>query len=84
VSLETNNKDSKNGKSSLKPFMPQTEDQLLERIDRSLAQTDAGMYIDTDEVSDEMLGELLSDSLIGVLKNDYDDRVIRDERIERI
>jgi hypothetical protein len=48
-----------------------------------LAQADAGMCID-EEASDEMLDEFVSDSLIGVLKNDYNDRVIRDERIERI
>ena len=82
--LETNNKDIENAKSSLKPFTPQTEKQLPESIDRSLAQTDAGMCIDADEATDEMLEELSSDSLTGVLKNDYDDRAIRDEMIERI
>ena len=82
--IETKNIDSKNVKSSLKPFMPQTGDQLLERIDKSLSQADAGMCIDANAVSDEMMEELLSDSLIGVLKHDYDDRAIRDERIERI
>ena len=30
-------------------FMPQTEEQLLERIERSLAQADAGMCIDADD-----------------------------------
>ena len=38
-------------------FMPQTEEQLLERIERSLAQADAGMCIDADEVIDELLAE---------------------------
>ena len=65
-------------KSSLKLFTSQTEKQLLERIDLSLVQTDAGKCIDVDEVTDDMQEELLSDSLTGVLKNDYDDRVIRD------
>ena len=82
--IETKNIDSENVKSSLKPFTSQTEKQLLERIDLSLVQTDAGKCIDVDEVTDDMQEELLSDSLTGVLKNDYDDRVIRDERIERI
>ena len=82
--IETKNIDSENVKSSLKPFTSQTEKQLLERIDLSLVQTDAGKCIDVDEVTDDMQEELLCDSLTGVLKNDYDDRVIRDERIERI
>ncbi|MBP0961837.1 MAG: hypothetical protein J5864_06800 [Oscillospiraceae bacterium] len=43
---------------NLKPFMPQTEEQLLERIDRSLAQADAGMCIDADEVIDEFENKL--------------------------
>ena len=42
---------------NLKPFMPQTEEQLLERIDRSLAQADAGMCINADEVIVELLAE---------------------------
>ncbi len=37
-----------NKNQSLKPFMSQPEEQLLERIDRSLAQADAGMCIDAD------------------------------------
>ena len=82
--IETKNIDSENVKSSLKPFTSQTEKQLLERIDLSLVQTDAEKCIDVDEVTDDMQEELLSDSLTGVLKNDYDDRVIRDERIARI
>ena len=82
--IETKNIDSENVKSSLKPFTSQTEKQLLERIDLSLVQTDAEKCIDVDEVTDDMQEELLSDSLTGVLKNDYDDRVIRDERIKRI
>lgn len=76
--IETKNIDSENVKSSLKLFTSQTEKQLLERIDLSLVQTDAGKCIDVDEVTDDMQEELLSDSLTGVLKNDYDDRVIRD------
>ncbi len=82
--IETKNIDSENVKSSLKPFTSQTEKQLLERIDLSLVQADAGKCIDVDEVTDDMQEELLSDSLTGVLKNDYDDRAIRDEMIERI
>ena len=84
VILEMKNIDSENENILLKPFTPQTKDQLLERIDLSLVQTDAGKCIDVDEVTDDMQEELLSDALTGVLKNDYDDRVIRDERIERI
>ena len=42
---------------SRKSKAPQTEDQLLKRIDRSLAQADAGMCIDADEVINEMLAE---------------------------
>ena len=49
--------DINNNIQSLKPFLPQTEDQLLKRIDRSVAQADAGMCIDADEVIDEMLAE---------------------------
>ena len=49
--------DINNNIQSLKPFLPQTEDQLLKRIDRSLAQADVGMCIDADEVIDEMLAE---------------------------
>ncbi|MBQ4514190.1 MAG: hypothetical protein II969_14440 [Anaerolineaceae bacterium] len=36
------------------PFQPQTESQLLERIDRSLKQVDAGLCEDLDDVIAEM------------------------------
>ena len=39
------------------PFQPQTEEQLFERIDRSLAQVDAGLCEDLDDVVNEMLAE---------------------------
>lgn len=41
----------------LVPFQPQTEEQLFERIDRSLAQVDAGLCEDLDDVVNEMLAE---------------------------
>ena len=42
---------------SRKSTVPQIDEQLLERIDRSLAQADAGMCIDADEVINEVLAE---------------------------
>ena len=38
-------------------FKPQTEAQLFERIDRSLAQTEAGNYQDTEEVEAELMAK---------------------------
>ena len=40
------------------PFQPQTEEQLLARIDRSIAQIDAGLCEDLDSVVNEMLAEI--------------------------
>ena len=40
------------------PFQPQTEAQLFARIDHSLAQIDAGLYEDADDVVDELLAEI--------------------------
>lgn len=38
-------------------FKPQTEAQLFERIDRSLAQVEAGDYQDTEEVEAELMAK---------------------------
>ena len=40
------------------PFQPQTETQLFARIDHSLAQIEAGLYEDADDVVDELLAEI--------------------------
>lgn len=40
------------------PFQPQSEDQLLARIDRSIAQINEGMCEDLDKVVDEILLEI--------------------------
>ncbi len=40
------------------PFRPKTEDELFERIDRSLAQADAGELQDADEAIDEVVADL--------------------------
>ena len=40
------------------PFRPKTEHELLERVDRSLAQADAGELQDADEAIDEVVAEL--------------------------
>ena len=40
------------------PFQPQTEKQLLERIDHSLAQIDAGKYSDAEDFENELLTEI--------------------------
>ena len=40
--------------------MKQTETQLLERIDHSLAQIDTGEYSDAETVENELLAELES------------------------
>ena len=52
--------DGKNGNDSISestfaPFQPQTEEQLLKRIDHSLAQIDAGLYFDAEDVENELL-----------------------------
>lgn len=39
-------------------FQPQTEEQLLARIDQSLSQIDAGLYEDADDVVAELLAEI--------------------------
>ena len=39
-------------------FQPQTEEQLLARIDQSLPQIDAGLYEDADDVVAELLAEI--------------------------
>ena len=39
-------------------FQPQTEEQLLARIDHSLAQIDAGLYEDADDVVAELMAEI--------------------------
>ena len=40
------------------PFQPQTEAQLLARIDHSLAQIESGEYSDSEEVENELLAEI--------------------------
>ena len=39
-------------------FQPQTEEQLLARIDQSLSQIDAGLYEDADDAVAELLAEI--------------------------
>lgn len=39
-------------------FQPQTEEQLLARIDQSLSQIDAGLYEGADNVVAELLAEI--------------------------
>ena len=39
----------------ISPFRPQTEEQLLTRIDHSIAQIDAGLVTDSEEFEKEML-----------------------------
>ena len=49
---------SKNIRSSsdeVSPFQPQTEEQLLTRIDHSLSQIDQGLYEDAEDIENEML-----------------------------
>ena len=41
---------SQQGREGLDPFMPQTEAQLLERVDRSLRQIEQGEYEDAEVV----------------------------------
>ena len=38
-------------------FKPQTEEQLFERIDRALAQIEAGDYQDAEEVEAELMAK---------------------------
>ena len=40
------------------PFQPQTEAQLLDRIDHSLAQIEAGEFTDAEDVENELLAEI--------------------------
>ena len=40
------------------PFQPQTEAQLLARIDHSLAQIGTGEFSDAEEVENELLAEI--------------------------
>ena len=40
------------------PFQPQTEAQLLARIDHSLAQIEKGEFSDAEEVENELLAEI--------------------------
>ncbi len=39
----------------ISPFRPQTEEQLLARIDHSIAQIEAGLVTDSEEFEEEML-----------------------------
>ncbi len=41
--------------SKVTPFQPQTEEQLFNRIDHSLAQIDRGNYTDSEQFEEEML-----------------------------
>ena len=45
-------------RTSIHPFQPQTEEQLLARIDRSLEQISMGLYRDVESVEDELLNGL--------------------------
>ena len=40
------------------PFRPKTEEELFDRIDRSLAQVESGESRDADEVFDDLIAEL--------------------------
>ena len=40
------------------PFAPKTEEELFERIDRSIAEADAGELEDADKAIDEVLAEI--------------------------
>lgn len=40
------------------PFQPQTEAQLLSRIDHSLAQIESGQYSNSEDVENELLSEI--------------------------
>ena len=40
------------------PFQPQTEAQLFERIDHSLAQIKDGKFTDAEDVENELLAEI--------------------------
>ena len=53
---------SNSGSSSgeVRPFQPQTEEQLLARIDHSLSQIGQGLYEDAEDVENEMLTEIES------------------------
>lgn len=44
-----------NSSGEVRPFQPQTEEQLLARIDHSLSQIDQGLYEDAEDVENEML-----------------------------
>ena len=45
-------------RTSIHQFQPQTEEQLLARIDRSLEQISMGLYSDAETVEDELLNGL--------------------------
>ena len=64
-----------------------TEKQLLELIDRSLAQADDGMCIDADEVIDEMLADIMTeanelDSTCGISDDELTERFKASIRID--
>ena len=40
------------------PFRPKTEDELFDKIDKSIAQADAGELQDADEAIDEVVADL--------------------------
>ena len=48
---------SQQGDEDTQHFKPQTEAQLFERIDRSLAQIEAGDYQDAEEVEAELMAK---------------------------
>ena len=39
----------------IRPFQPQTEEQLLARVDHSLSQIEQGLYEDAEDVENEMM-----------------------------
>ena len=44
-----------NSSGEIRPFQPQTEEQLLDRIDHSLGQIDQGLFEAAEDVENEML-----------------------------
>ena len=42
----------------IRPFQPQTEEQLMTRIDHSLSQIGQGLYEDAEDVENELLMEV--------------------------
>ena len=51
-------KNEKKNESGPDPFQPQTENQLLARIDHSLAQIESGEFSDAEDVENELLAEM--------------------------